>query len=574
MALFNNLSIMKKMTAVFLLFSILWCAICGVAVGFMLIIKQDYTQLLHGQATALLKAKEIQYHVATQNHAIVAYLVTTGAGGVTDQRSLQLLDRSNGEIIRLAEEMSPIVGTSEEREMLAAIIQTNKQYKQKADEIVQAVESEGNHKRAEVIMQTEVVNLSAVMMGKVNQVAAKQQAQMEQEEANNDKRVQQIVWMIAASAAVAMILALFISYIVAKRMTKPLVRMVAQSEQLAAGNLRIEADEHQSGDEIGQLSLHFREMASNLRQLVERIAHSSADLNGSVESWQQNAAYTAAASQHIAEIMQSAQQSVIEQMNNIALTNQSTQQMSEKIMSITQKTKQVTDHAMRMQDMSQQGSMEMKETGRQMSKIHDSVRDLQGEILTFGTKTGSIGKIVDMIASIAKQTNMLALNASIEAAKAGGYGRGFSVIAEDIRKLSLQTAESAREINQFVSEIIREADRSADSVGKSMQEVEEGIAAVARAEDTFTAIMRTIAGFSQEMRDISQIATQIEQLTGQVVEAIEQVTQMSQATSQQTEEVSAATQEQLASMEEILQSAKGMSELAKALQQAIHHFSW
>lgn len=568
MAVFHNFSIAKKLISIFIMLSVLW----SISFKFMIDIKDSYAQLINEQATALINTKEIQYHVTSQNYALAAYMLATGSGALGDQKSIQLLNNSNEQIIFLIAQTIDLLESQEDKDNILKIQETNQQFKTRADEVIKA--SETNRKRAEVIMQSEVVNLSNNMISKANQIADKQKKLMVEKEASNTKQVYNVIITVLSICITTLVISIVVSYIVARRMTRPLVQMVMHTEQIASGNLGIKQGIVSSGDEIGKLSVNFIRMTENLRNLIQRIASSSNEIGGSIHNWKQSAEGTALASRHIAEIMQEVQTTVIDQLQHVGVTNQAAAEMLSGIRQITKSACKSEEQANGILHMSLKGTEEMSMTARQMDAIRSSVSYLQQTIQELGSKTEHIGQIVGMISSIAQQTNILALNASIEASRAGTHGRGFAVIANEVRQLSTQTSNSVEDINRFIEEIVIETKKTSRSVESSIKEVDEGISAVGRAEDTFTSIQQEIGSFSHDIQEVSTAALQIESLTERVVQSIEEINQMAQSTSYQTQEVSAATEQQLASMEEITYSVRDLNELAQGLQQTTHNFKW
>lgn len=572
MKIFSNLSIVKKLILAFFVLSLFWSAICGISFKFMLDIKASYSQLIDQQATALVNTKEIQHHVISQNYALVAYMAATGAGALGDQKSMQLLKNSNQQIHLLIAQTANLLESQDDKNLLMKIEETNKQYKQTADLVVKT--SETNRKKAEVMMQSEVVNLSNNMMAKANQIADKQKKLMAEKEAANTAQVYHVIMIVLTICIITLLAAILISYFAARKMTRPLAQMVVHTEQIAAGNLGMKPWAASTGDEIGKLSINFNKMTANLTELIKRIADGSNEIGGSIHKWQQSADGTALASRHIAEIMQEVQTAVVEQMHNVEKTNQNAVEMSSGIRQITKRASRSAEQASEILQMSQKGTEEMNMTASQMDTICKTVISLQTTVQDLGTKTEHIGQIVGIISDIAKQTNILAINASIEASRAGTHGQGFKVIANEVRQLSTQTSKSAEDISRYIEEIVFNTQKTENLVKNSIKEVEQGISAVGGAESTFTAIQQAMDLFSEDIQGVSAAALQIESLTEQVVQSIGHINEKSQLTSHRTQEVSAATEQQLASMEDIVGSVRGLAELAQGLQQTARNFKW
>jgi methyl-accepting chemotaxis protein len=186
-----------------------------------------------------------------------------------------------------------------------------------------------------------------------------------------------------------------------------------------------------------------------------------------------------------------------------------------------------------------------------MTTLNDSAEHVSGAISELSAKSERVGGIVQTITAIAEQTNLLALNAAIEAARAGEQGRGFAVVADEVRKLAEESQGSAAQISAIVSEIRAETDRTVSAVQESLSHASEGSRTVAEAREAFLAIeqsVQEVLGRTDEIRTSAQDAVEL-----------------AQAASSHTEQVSAATEETAASMQEVSATASELSRLAESL---------
>lgn len=570
--LFANLGIAKKLILILLLLSLIWAVLCSVSITYIMNVKDTYSKLLQGNAAALAITKEIQYNVANQNYALQSYNMTTAAGAVSDTKSITLLHSSNENINQLVLKALNLVGEAEDRPLLEKIRTSNKEFKSKSDEVIKTLET--NRVKAQVIMQNEVNALSFVMISASDDIAARQQEKMSTAESLISKQIHKWITIIISGGSITFIGAMVGSYWIACRMTRPLVEIVGKTEKIAAGNLNVGELTVVSGDEIGQLSHHFHEMSGNLRNIIVEIAHSSNEIASTVARCSQGAASTAVASKQIAENMQEVQSFLGDQLENVGATNRSAAEMLIGIQQIALNTLQTAERAQSMYSLSICGLNEMMSTAEQMNTIQGSVQHLQGTIASLGDKTGRIGNMIEVISQIARQTNILALNASIEAARAGSNGGGFAVIANEVRQLALKTSQSADEINLCVQEIIRESRNTVQSVEESINEVELGAINIERAKETFNSINEAITANSKDIQEVSLGAQVIETLTGQVVQAIGHIESLSKQFSEVTQEVAAATEQQLASIEEMEHSIHGLTLVSHDLGKSTHRFSW
>ena len=210
-------------------------------------------------------------------------------------------------------------------------------------------------------------------------------------------------------------------------------------------------------------------------------------------------------------------------------------------------------------------------TAQQIHAIHRSVNDSGEAIRYLDTRSQEIGEITKVITEIANQTNLLALNAAIEAARAGEHGKGFAVVADEVRKLAEQSQQSSTQISMLINEIQVDLARSNNSINQVKSDVQEGLTIVNKTEDSFKLILDSLDTVGMQIVDMAATAEQMS-ASAQEVSANVTSTSMSRDASENFQSVAAATEEQLASMEEISSASNNLSEMAMNLQELVSKF--
>lgn len=348
--------------------------------------------------------------------------------------------------------------------------------------------------------------------------------------ATAQKDAQNVRLTVLLLLASAYVIAFLIAYFVIKGITRPVGNLVSFSREIATGNLVVEAPQFKNRDEIGTLATELNAMKDGLCGLVLSVNESMDMASSSTERMAVTAQETSAAVEELASYA-----------NRFAVA----------IERLSANAQGMTDMASRTNDLSAQGVVEINQTIGMMSEINDLVTVLATDIRSLSQQSEQIGEIVTLITGIADQTNLLALNAAIEAARAGEQGRGFAVVADEVRKLAEQSAQAAGEITKVVHEIRDSTLLNVKSADVGAAKVREGVDAVAAAGKMFEEIRNIIA---ELMTEIEGVAAASQELTAGA------------------EEISATTEEQSASSQQMASLTSQVVQATNKVQEEMNQF--
>lgn len=332
--------------------------------------------------------------------------------------------------------------------------------------------------------------------------------------------------------------------------------------------------EDSSNDEIGQLTMNLSEMRENLSDVMKTIAEtsdqvaaSSEELTASAEESSKSAELIAAATQTAAsgtELTMLHVEEVVASVEHMQTRVKEAQTNSQTIMILS-------DTASRN---SQDGTEAVLAVVKQMNEINNSVTEIGSFVNGLDKKSKEIGTIVNLISDISNQTNLLALNAAIEAARAGEQGKGFAVVADEVRKLAEQSANSTQLIASLISDIQTETDKAVTAMQHGAGNVEEGIRKTENVNDSFQSIKQAINQVTNNVQEVSQTIEGVSSGSKSIVEVMDKVKMTARENAESNETNAAASQQQSAAMEEISASSEALSGMAMDLQAALGKFKF
>lgn len=362
-------------------------------------------------------------------------------------------------------------------------------------------------------------------------------------------------------------------YWFASRLIRPVEKIKDAISMVAAGDFTTKIEGIAVDNEIGVMANNFNEMICKLRNLVIQVVKIASEVAYAAEHLTSVTTENSQAVEHIVGTITTVNDSTVMQSNAIVSSSSAVDQMSVAIQQVVEKTNAMTIATDKTYTFTTEGETAIHSAVEQMDRISNGVDHSSSIVAVLGEQSKEINQFVDSISSIANQTNLLALNAAIEAARAGEQGRGFAVVADEVRKLAEQSKEAAQQIVDLVSGIQQETEKATAAMNQSMCEVKLGSTLIHTAGSSFHSIAVLVSDVLAHGREVSNAINQLTNNNEQIVRASQTFVHATEQTTDLVQDALAVTEEQTASMQEMANASSALAEMSQQLNNLVSKFN-
>ncbi len=468
--------------------------------------------------------------------------------------------------------------TEEQHKMYDKVLDYNEQMDQLFfDEIIpRTAEYRDNGERVDIFVQTDLHNKATTLRNYTIQelMQLKELMLAERSDLQENMQKQSNTTMIVVIAIVGLVLvsSILVLIVVNRRMSKRFANLATFAKQLGNGDLTAERIEVEGKDEIAVIQNAMNQMANDLQRSIVRLLETTETVTNMSKTLRENAEETTDVNTQITSTMVDIANGSEAQVHTVQKSTEIMEEMKNSWTEVTATMKEAIRLSNETKQEIENGTNDVTDTVDQMNVVQMQVDRIAAIIHSLSDHSSKISSIVDMIHSISSQTNLLALNATIEAARAGEHGRGFAVVADEVRKLAEQTANATENIQSLIATSIKDTDQAVDVMEMSTESVNQGVDKVKRVGTVFV----HLSGSIQTLNDHNQQASKTIDITNgkidQVSEATTNIQEISEKSAESIEQIAAGSEQQNAAMQQLLASSQELASMAHELEVTFARF--
>lgn len=389
---------------------------------------------------------------------------------------------------------------------------------------------------------------------------------------NMQKTIRDTIITSVIYAALVLILAAIAGIVIGKRIAKPIESIKATVERVGEGDLTAEY-EVTGKDEIGRLAAASKESTKNIRELVRKTKVISESLGDLSKNIKEGGTTVALSSEEIAASVTSVSQEGIKQAESLEEAVRLLENFSVDLDKVENELSLLADVGNIIKEDTNIGSETINKLANTINEMFNSFLIAKNKVENLDKTISQINSIVDVINGVANQTNLLALNASIEAARAGDAGKGFSVVAEEIKKLAEEVLKSSKTITQLINTVMKETNDVFNTTELVTKIVEESKNDIDDVKISFKGVSEKVNDIPREINKVRVVLQGSMEGRNVILDTIESIALKSQEVSALSEEVTASTEEQAAITNELSITAKKLVNIASVLEKNVSNFN-
>lgn len=526
---------------------------------------KEYTFLLDDRVHKLIIANKISNASSLQGTYVRSYMLEPA------DKTLDNLKNQQDTITEMSNELEQIFTTQNMLDQLQIIRENQNNFVNASEEIIMAIDA-NNLEGAIAILTEKARPANEGIQAAINNIVKYQTALVEQGKENEAAAAETTSLLMIIIAIVSTIIATVLAYFITRSIVLPVNKLTEAAGAIADGDLTQENIDVRTKDEIKKLADSFNTMKSHLQSLINSVASNVEQTTAAAEQLAASTDEVSIASNDIAKRVEMLAGGATHAAATGQESSTAMDETANGVQRIAEATQNLHSSAVDTQSIAHDGEKTLQTAQHQMSVIQKSSHETNERIKQLSIQSAEIENITKVITDITEQTNLLALNAAIEAARAGEHGKGFAVVADEVRKLAEESKKSANQISGLTAVIQQDTREVEKAVNVTVQNVEDGVRFIQDAQDAFDNIKHAIESMTSQIEEVSASTEEISASTQEVAASVNEMATTASGASELSESIAAAVEEQTATMHEINSVAKSLSENAMVVQEEINKF--
>ena len=430
----------------------------------------------------------------------------------------------------------------------------------------------GDHEKAKTLLKGEVQTIARELMDGYEEISKMRETQVQDSSIAVMNTSNSILKIIIIVSVIVLIACVFIALFTAKSIINPINLVVKQLHDIANGDLTVKPIHTNLKDETSRLMKSSNDLLEKLSFIMEKISSNAEVLSSNSEELYQSASEVSEGSDQISLTMIDLEKSSKSQANNADMMSNQMENFKSQIEEANNSGQQIQHNSTNALEVTQKGKELMDSSINQMETIDGIVKSSLDKVHNLYDQSKEISKLVLVIKEISEQTNLLALNAAIEAARAGEHGKGFAVVADEVRKLAEQVSKSVSEITGIVSSIQKETGYVVESLVNGYEEVEKGTIKIKTTGQTFKVIDDSFTLVNANIKNISERLDSILTESELMTKLVKETAAFSNESVASIEETTASVDQTNSSIHEVSNSANQLAHTAEDLMEIVSNY--
>lgn len=538
--MFKNLTIKTRLIAGFGIVIVLCIIISAISITALTSINEDLELIVEDRYPKTVKANDISDNVNIIARALRNMILLSSRDEI--DREMKRLEDARKIVGDRVADLTKTVRSEKGKQMISRLTAVRLSYIEVTQANMTLIKDGKKEQAVEHLMQ-KVRPVQNDYFKAIEEIIAYQGSLMVESGKKTESTVAKLRLVIVCLAVGSIVLSVLIVLFIVRSITIPLAEGISVANRLASGDLTATVSTN-SADEVGQLMAAMDVMVKSLRELIGRIKYAADNLASGSEQ-------LSASAEEISRGMDGQAQ----RSNQIATA---TEEMSQTVIDVAKNTSNIAEISTQTFGQAKDGEAVVNRSVGEVQAIASTVAESSSVMQRLGSSSQEIGNIVDVINDIADQTNLLALNAAIEAARAGEQGRGFAVVADEVRKLAERTSQATSQIGTMIRAIQVEVGNAVVSMDTATNRVETGVDFSRKAGESLGSIVQSVSS--------------LQSMVQQIASATEEMSSVSETISSDIQSIAEGSKEISAGGEQIAQASSDLAKLATELQSVVSQF--